>query len=236
MKRGIWGTGWVTGVVEDDDPDTHDAVEIGYWLSEKARRAVELFVPVDIPLFNEPVTAEELFGVGINDLEVQRAPQGSNPSWVSKKQLTKLAKLLEWPDQIDYGTQITVSQAGAGFGDPRKNLVVEAAAMAAVIEFYGDDWHCKDVSKDKVGWDLTFTHKKSKSVARVEVKGVSGSAPIVLLTTNEIKAAHDEDDWSLAVVTRALRDPSIFEYTAEQAVDASAAYVYRADMRSVTGT
>jgi len=78
VPRGIWGLGHVTGPVDDTGP----------------RPAV----PLDLPLLDEAVPAEDLLAAGITDLEVQRMPQGSNPSWISKGQLTRLTPLLPaWP-------------------------------------------------------------------------------------------------------------------------------------------
>jgi hypothetical protein len=68
--RGVWGVGRVTGPVEDGA------------------------VPLDLPLLPEPIAAGELLAAGIDDLEVQRMPQGSNPSWVSADQLAALERLL----------------------------------------------------------------------------------------------------------------------------------------------
>jgi hypothetical protein len=49
---------------------------------------------VDIPLFDEPVTAADLRARGVVDLEVLRMPQGANPSWVSTDQLAAIDELL----------------------------------------------------------------------------------------------------------------------------------------------
>lgn len=228
MSRGIWGVGRVTGEVEPDGTDDYFS-DVNYWLDQDARNAVELFLPVEIPIFDEAVEAADLLAAGIEDLEVQRQPQGSNPSWVSKGQMERLEKLLpDWTDDVPEDGSVTVSGNGAGFGSPEKNAVVEAIAMAVVIKFYGADWRAKDVSADKVGWDITFTHKKSGEVARVEVKGVSGVKPIVLLTANEIRAAENRESWHLAVVTHALSAPAVTEYTADEALAAAKPYVYKA--------
>ena len=50
------------------------------------------------------------------------------------------------------------------------------------------------------------------------------------LTANEIRGAEQEDDWYLAVVTRALSAPNVVEYTADEALDAAQPYVYKATM------
>jgi len=59
---------------------------------------------------------------------------------------------------------------------------------------------------------------------------VSGDRPIVLLTTNELRAAELGDGWVLAVVTRALSAPTVTEFTAEQALAAALLYVFKADL------
>lgn len=230
MTRGIWGIGHVTDYVQDSVPDDFQMGDINYWKDEEARLAVELSIPVDVPLFDDALSAFDLEGAGIVDLEVHRQAQGSNPSWVSKEQLAALEALLPaWPGETEKEEEITVSKSGAAFGSAAQNAVVEAAAMAAVIEFY-DGWRCKDVTKDKVGWDISFTHRVTRELAMVEVKGVSGSRPIVLLTANELKAARAHPEWTLAVVTRALSDPKVVEYSGAQALDSAKPYVFKADL------
>jgi hypothetical protein len=76
LARGIWGAGRVT---------------------EPARRSAAagaLSVAVDIPVLTAGVTDRELRASGIDDLEVQLQPMGSNPSWVSKTQFARLQSLL----------------------------------------------------------------------------------------------------------------------------------------------
>ena len=77
MARGIWGLGYVTGPVDE--------------------RAVEPSVPVDIPLLSSALTDADVRAAGTDDLEVQRMPAGSNPSWVSRQQWDRIEPLLgEW--------------------------------------------------------------------------------------------------------------------------------------------
>ena len=94
LARGIWGLGHVFGEAEAwSDSDR------GWWLDDAARHALRGRVEVDVPLLDQPVAVAELRAAGIGDLEVQRVPQGSNPSWVSKAQLDALKPLLpDWPD------------------------------------------------------------------------------------------------------------------------------------------
>lgn len=74
-RRGIWGTGRVTGDV---------SMEHG-----------QLHVPVCIPLFDDPLTADELSAVpGLRAMEVVRSPQQANPSWVSVAEMALIEPLL----------------------------------------------------------------------------------------------------------------------------------------------
>lgn len=73
-QRGVWGAGQVTGDATDEDG--------------------RLQVPVHIPLFDKPLTAAELHGVpGLASMEVFRAPQQANPSWVTVGEMALLAEL-----------------------------------------------------------------------------------------------------------------------------------------------
>ncbi|MER7276660.1 DUF3883 domain-containing protein [Dactylosporangium sp. NPDC000244] len=233
FPRGIWGAGYVVGEAGGVAGFADDADEFSYWLDEDARLAVRYCVPVYIPLrLDAPVTDAALRAAGIDDLEVQRMPSGSNPSWVSLDQLAKLDVLLgAWPEPPDALAEITVTDQGAGFGDPLQNQAVEDAAMDAAVQAYqDDDWNVADVSTDKLGWDLTCTHPDGRT-AKIEVKGVSASRPTVLLTANELRAATDEHDWVLLVVTHALSaTPKITEYSREEALAVATPYVFRADL------
>ena len=42
-------------------------------------------------LFDEPVTVTDLRARGITDLEVQKIPQGANPSWLTVAQLAAVS-------------------------------------------------------------------------------------------------------------------------------------------------
>lgn len=232
MTRGIWGTGWVTGYVRDVVARPLRPGEDSYWHSEAERLAVTNDVSLDIRLFEdgEEVPSTDVADAGITNLEVQLQPQMSNPSWVTRRQLTDMEGLLgTWPPYVPEDERITISARGAGCGDPENNAAVEQAAMQAVVDYYRD-WAPEDVSRDNVGWDITFTHRATRQIARVEVKGVSGDRRVVLLTANEMRAAKGTPDWVLAVVTRALTEPNVIEYTAEEAVSAAEPYVYRVQM------
>jgi hypothetical protein len=78
--RGIWARGRVTA------PADRDEAEPG--------AAAGLRIGLELSVGTEPlVTDAELRAAGVDDLEVQRMPQGSNPSWVSGSALEQILAL-----------------------------------------------------------------------------------------------------------------------------------------------
>ena len=74
-RRGVWGAGRITGEPTSDGSRLH--------------------VSVHIPLFADPVPAADLLAVDeLRSMEVFRAPQQSNPSWVSRTELSLIDPLL----------------------------------------------------------------------------------------------------------------------------------------------
>jgi Domain of unknown function (DUF3883) len=132
------------------------------------------------------------------------------------------------PDKTDDAPrEIFIGPGGAGFGDAVRNRVVELAAMHKVVEHF-EGWEYDDVSLQKVGWDITFT--RGLDERHVEVKGVFGRRPSVLLTRNEVNKAAGDPLWSLVVVTQALVAPVVHEFDRNAVVDAASPYVYRAEL------
>lgn len=121
---------------------------------------------------------------------------------------------------------ITVTATGAGYGDPVTNAQVEKAAMDLVASTYREQgWRVQDVSARKVGWDITV--RRGAEEMHLEVKGVSGSKPTVLLTRNEHATAAADPSWRLTVVTQALTSPIFAEFTPEQVLAASTPHVFQ---------
>lgn len=121
---------------------------------------------------------------------------------------------------------ISVTTTGAGFGDPITNAKVEKVAMDLVASTYVElGWTPHDVSARKVGWDITM--RRGSDELHMEVKGVSGSKPTVLLTPNEHSTAETDPLWRLAVVTQALTSPTLTEYTATHVLGSSSPHVFR---------
>lgn len=122
---------------------------------------------------------------------------------------------------------IFVTDRGAGFGDAETNRLVETAAMRVAIDTFAG-WEAHDVSGAKCGWDITF--RRHGLEHHVEVKGVSGQKPRVLLTHNEVAAARHDPFWRLLVVTRALITPQWNVFEREIVLAQVSPYVYTADL------
>jgi len=118
---------------------------------------------------------------------------------------------------------------GAGFGTAELNRLVEQAAMDHVTAAYeADGWTVEDVSRRKVGWDVTC--RRGGDERHVEIKGCSGSRPAVLLTVNELETAGRDPHWVLAVVVRAVVAPAMTEYGPAAVASAAEPSVFRVDL------
>lgn len=176
------------------------------------------------PLYDEAVKRlrplrKEIYDLLEDEYElIQKAPgQGSSVHVSSAGSLG--AKL------HDKATVLTVSAAGAGYGTPEQNRLVEEAAMRAALTAFAG-WDHEDVSAAKCGWDISF--RRGSEEVHAEVKGVSGSKPTVLLTANEWRRASEDAYWQLVIVTHALlNEPQVIVLDRSRVVDAATPYVYR---------
>lgn len=224
LTPGLWGMGTVAGPVLRHEP----ADEPGLWLDEEHRRRTKHFVPLDVDLFLEPVPRSAIRAdPRLAGLEVLRQPQMSNPLVVTVDELAALQEhIAAVPEQV------IVTPNGAGFGTPTARAAAEAAAMDAVTRHYrGRRWKVRDVSRDGLGWDLTCT-APTGAVEHVEVKGVSGTAPVILLTRNEARAASEDPTWRLAVVTSARTTPAIQIVDGGTAIAASQPFLIQVGLQA----
>jgi len=116
-------------------------------------------------------------------------------------------------DKHHMGDGSTGAQAGAGFGDPVENKVVESAAIRAVVRAYKEDgWSVRSVERDKCGFDLECS--KSGEVEHVEVKGVRASEPRFIITAGEVEQARKNAKFVLVIVTSAVSSsPKLTKYS-----------------------
>jgi hypothetical protein len=224
---GVWGIGYVTGpaylrVHADDVSD--------YWLDEERAHRLEWAVDLDVDILATPIAADELKAMPeLAGMELFRAPQMSNPIYLSPEEMSALeGRAGPWPAYPgDAPSVIMVGATGAVFGDPLANQVVERAAMEQVMAHYrGLGFAVTDVSAHKCGWDVTCTALDHGEL-HVEVKGISGPQAAFLLTANEYRTAAADSCWRLAAVTDALGSrPTITVLTGDQVVSASRPMVY----------
>jgi hypothetical protein len=103
---------------------------------------------------------------------------------------------------------------GAGFGTPEENKKVEDAAVKALRRKYRL-WRLKDLQETNCGYD--FEAILDGEVRHIELKGVRGASPAFIITENEARAAQNDADWCLAVVTEALSPkPKLHEWSSEK--------------------
>lgn len=222
-EPGLWGAGFTTGPVYEGEPETGDPL----WLDEQQRDRSSLFMPFTMQIWNEPITRRDLQAdPRLADMEIFRQPQMSNPLWLSNDELEALRTHVELSD-----LHVAVNDHGAGFGDASARKAVEQAAMNAVTRHYAG-WSVKDVSRERCGWDLTCESARGE-IHHVEVKGVSGNMPIILLTRNEERVARENDSWRLAVVTRALTDPHVRIVDSAAALAASEPFAFTVNLTHV---
>lgn len=95
------------------------------------------------------------------------------------------------------------SSLGGGYGTPATNKEVEQAAVEFVTRLYEDQgWSVESVESEKCGFDLLC--RRGRQVARVEVKGSSGSALQFPITAAELRLAREDQHFILAWVKGAL--------------------------------
>lgn len=99
----------------------------------------------------------------------------------------------------------------------RKAKIEHAAIKICREHFENMGYLVTSVEKDNLGWDLEAA--SGKTVLRIEVKGLSGSAFFIELTPNEYVVFSEQSvAYRLAVVTAALENPtlSVCRYSTEQ--------------------
>jgi Domain of unknown function (DUF3883) len=92
---------------------------------------------------------------------------------------------------------------GGGYGNTVTNKEVERAAVDFVTRSYEEQgWLVDSVESERCGFDLLC--RKGRKIARVEVKGSTGSALQFILTAAEFRRAREDQRFVLAWVRDAL--------------------------------
>lgn len=100
--------------------------------------------------------------------------------------------------------------AGAGFGRSDENRKIEEAAVNLVSEWYRrEGWRVESVEALRCGYDLRCV--RGVEEAHVEVKGVAGVERRFVITAGELRSAHADDLYVLALVTLALSSGPVLE-------------------------
>jgi Domain of unknown function (DUF3883) len=111
-------------------------------------------------------------------------------------------------DVVRQGAQ---SVSGAGFGTAEENRKVEAAAIKYVREYFrAHGWVVRDVSGTKCGYDLEC--RRGRATFHVEVKGTRGVDQKFILTRNEERTWKSDRHFTLALVTKVLSSPALFQF------------------------
>lgn len=234
--RGVWGIGRLTsGAKWGKGLSAKRAKESG-WLDVHKASDPGYSVSTDIVLWDDPIPADVFMADPVLAAsEIVRVQQQSNPAFLTKQEYKALLALRKsWVGRTPTVEvePATVTARGAGFGTAEQNRKVEAAAMKAASKYYRDaGYTVRDVSRLNLGWDLTAIPKTTDEYPiHVEVKGVSGSVPRVLLTRNEYVTSLEDEDWELAVVTQALTKPSVEVYLPKAVKKSSTPFAWQADL------
>lgn len=225
-QPGLWAAGIVTGPVYEESVDADEP----FWLDDDQRDRSAHFVPIEMRMLPKPIARSVLQAdQQLAGMEIFRQPQMSNPLWISREELAALEEHVAPP-----AISITLSEYGAGLGNAESRRAVELAAMDAVRSHYeGAGWQVADVSRENRGWDLTCTAPDEEK-HQVEVKGVSGVVPNILLTRNEGRAARECENWRLAVVTQALTNsPRIRIVDGPTAMAVSETFTYSVNLTQI---
>ncbi len=235
--RGVWGFGKLTsGVTVTRGFSSKKEARDNGWKDVAKASKPGFSVDTDIPLLVEPIRSDDFTAIPIlGKSELIRVPRIANPAFLTKEEFAAL-KLLRKTITATRGlddTQVTISKSGAGFGTAEQNKKTEIAGMVAAMKHYKKlDYEVKDVSKYNFGWDIVAIPNSGGGKSKlVEVKGVSGSEPRILLTRNEYKKAQSEREWELAVVTNALTKPKVTIYTSKEVTKHSDVLTWQVDFR-----
>ena len=133
------------------------------------------------------------------------------------RRLLRSARSTYRVDIDDAAQQAEQSLSGGGFGTAEENRKVEAAAIKHVREcFSARGYTVRDVSATKCGYDLEC--RRGRTTLHVEVKGARGAEQKFILTRKEERTWKSDKHFRLALVTNALRSPTLFQFRGPRAL------------------
>ena len=92
--------------------------------------------------------------------------------------------------------------------DSARLIAIEKAAVAEVLQYFGDQYDVRSVERDHVGWDLEA--RNADETILIEVKGCGGSEVFAELTPNEYSQSEKHrTSYMICIVTDALVKPKL---------------------------
>ena len=153
----------------------------------------------DVELIEPPITLKQMRKAFPNWGWLKRT---RNLTYLDETKVSKLLKLANRKGKQTAEPTVRITAAGAGFGTPEQNRVVEKAACKAIYEhFEAIGFKLVSRESEKVGYD--FDARRNGEELHIEVKGISGSVRKFIITEKEVKCARTDSKFRLAVVTEA---------------------------------
>ena len=126
--------------------------------------------------------------------------QTRNLTYLDEPKAKKLLNLANRKKKPTAELAARVTVAGAGFGTPEQNRIVEHAACKAVrLHFEKQGYEAVSREEENPGYDFDVRRKGEE--LHVEVKGLSGSHLKFPITANEVACARADSNFQLVVVT-----------------------------------
>lgn len=170
------------------------------------------FEPFDCLIRDGQFTVSELTGANLDTIRsADRRANGRDAKWTS-------GAADPGGRGGAHGARSRQKGGGGGFGDSESNHEVEQAAIDAVMGWFeGEGWEVESVEAERRGYDLECSKGRRKQ--HVEVKGIAGSNHEFFITANEVHCAERDRHFLLSVVTDALGEPLIEDYTGPEMLE-----------------
>jgi hypothetical protein len=166
----------------------------------------------NVKIMKRPITLDTL--KGISDWGWPKHPR--RHTYLDEPIANELIKLANLKRKPIPELPPKINIAGAGFGPPEQNRIVEKAACKAVRKHFKEQGF-KIVSREKENLGYDFDASRNQEELHVEVKGISGAVAKFIITANELKLARTDLQFRVAAVTEALAtNPKIHFFTGKE--------------------